>query len=118
MHGDDGEKGTEIFQSIELVGLILTGGWASAATPEQFGPRNVGHAGVAPCNVQAAATEARQHKAVGFIGRRLCQGAGYRSAGQWQSLTRRFLAAVSDSVPRYLGRYGVFANVSASATAF
>ena len=47
MHGDDGDQGTWIFHKTEFVGLILMGGVASLATPELFGPRNAGQAGVA-----------------------------------------------------------------------
>jgi hypothetical protein len=42
MQGEDGDQGTWIFHKTELVGLILTGGVASDATPELFGPRNAG----------------------------------------------------------------------------
>src|SRR5690348_13079657 len=47
MQGDEGDQGTWIFHSTELVGLILTGGTASVPTPEQLGPRKAGQVGTA-----------------------------------------------------------------------
>jgi hypothetical protein len=67
MHGDDGEKGSGTFHNTALVGPIFTGGLASAATPEQFGPRKVGQTGVAPRTKPAAATRMEQHKAMVFM---------------------------------------------------
>jgi hypothetical protein len=46
MQGDDGDQGTSLFHMTEFVGLILTGGVASIATPELFGPRKPGQVAV------------------------------------------------------------------------
>ena len=63
MQGEEGEKGTSTFQSTRLVGPILTGGLASAATPELFGPRKAGQESAAPWAVKQDAATPEQNNA-------------------------------------------------------
>jgi len=60
MHGEEGDQGTGIFHKTEFVGPIWTGGLASEDTPEQFGPRNIGQAGVAPLTTEMPAANVKQ----------------------------------------------------------
>src|SRR5712691_7143964 len=45
MHGEDGDHGISVFHATLFVGPIFMGGFASAETPELFGPRKAGQAG-------------------------------------------------------------------------
>jgi hypothetical protein len=67
MHGEDGDQGTGTFHKTELVGLMSMGGVAPAATPELLGPRNPGHAGVAPSAANAATATMTLSNASSFI---------------------------------------------------
>ena len=71
IHGEDGDHGASIFHSTELVGLIFIGGLASFATPELFGPRNPGHATVAPSPAETTTPNNKIRSALDFIRQRL-----------------------------------------------
>jgi len=65
--GEEGDQGTWIFHTTPLVGPMLTGGVASRLTPELFGPRNAGQAGVAACPPAAEVTISRQSNKWSFM---------------------------------------------------
>jgi hypothetical protein len=67
MHGEDGDQGTWAFHNTEFVGLIFTGGVASAATPELFGPRNPGQTGVAAGTAETTPATIKQNNTSDFI---------------------------------------------------
>ena len=69
MHGEDGDQGTSVFHATLFVGPIVMGGFASAETPELFGPRKVGQEGGAlwTAKTEAAPTAQSNRNFIGWV---------------------------------------------------